>query len=124
MLIPDIKGEAHIAYECGNLYPHHNLYFVTTTEWDLRALQAVLLSEVSRLFVATYSTKMRGGFLRFQAQYLRRIRLPKWSDVPTDLQTRLREAAIERDLQACNFAAFDLYRLSTEERAALGGNGD
>ena len=25
LLIPDIKGEAHIVYEDGNLYPHHNL---------------------------------------------------------------------------------------------------
>ena len=124
LLIPDIKGEAHIAYEDGKLYPHHNLYFVTATEWDLRALQAVLLSEVSRLFVATYSTKMRGGFLRFQAQYLRRIRLPHWTDVSADLRHQLREAAISRDIQACNRAAFDLYQLSNEERAALGGSGE
>jgi hypothetical protein len=25
LLIPDIKGEAHVVYEPGNLYPHHNL---------------------------------------------------------------------------------------------------
>jgi len=74
LLIPDIKGESHIVFEGGELYPSHNLYYVTSDDWDLRALQAVLLSAVSRLFVATYSTKMRGGFLRFQAQYLRRIR--------------------------------------------------
>jgi hypothetical protein len=43
-------------------------------------LQAVLLSAVTRLFVATYSTKMRGGFLRFQAQYLRRIRIPRLAE--------------------------------------------
>lgn len=60
LLIPDIKGQAHIVYEGGELYPHHNLYYVTSDDWDLRALQAVLLSAVSRLFVATYSTKMRG----------------------------------------------------------------
>lgn len=71
LLIPDIKGEAHIVFEGGKLYPHHNLYYVTSDEWDLRALQAVLLSAVTRLFIACYSTKMRGDFLRFQAQYLR-----------------------------------------------------
>ena len=124
LLIPDIKGEAHIAFEAGKLYPHHNLYYVTTTKWDIRALQAILLSEISRLFVATYSTKMRGGFLRFQAQYLRRIRLPHWSDVPDELRVRLSAAAISRDTQACNRAAFDLYQLSNEERSALGGSGE
>lgn len=124
LLIPDIKGEAHIVFEAGKLYPHHNLYYVTSDDWELRALQAVLLSAVTRLFVATYSTKMRGGFLRFQAQYLRRIRIPRWVDVPEPLRRELAEAAITRDVQACNRAAFKLYGLSHEERSALGGNGE
>jgi hypothetical protein len=87
LLIPDIKGEAHIVYEDEGLYPHHNLYFITSQSWDLHALQAVLVSGIARLFVAVYSTKMRGGYLRFQAQYLRRIRVPKWSQVPAPLKT-------------------------------------
>lgn len=124
LLIPDIKGESHIVFEGGELYPSHNLYYVTSDDWDLRALQAVLLSAVSRLFVATYSTKMRGGFLRFQAQYLRRIRIPRWADVPEPLRRELAEAAIKRDVQACNRAVFRLYGLSHEERSALGGNGE
>ena len=33
LLIPDIKGTAQIVYEPGELYPHHNLYFVTANEW-------------------------------------------------------------------------------------------
>jgi hypothetical protein len=124
LLIPDIKGEAHIVFEEGELYPHHNLYYVTSDDWDLRALQAVLLSAVTRLFVATYSTKMRGGFLRFQAQYLRRIRIPYWAEVPEPLRRELREAAAKRDVQACNRAVFELYGLTHEERSVLGGNGE
>lgn len=123
LLVPDIKGEAHIVFEKGELYPHHNLYFITSQTWDLRALQAVMLSAISRLFVATYSTKMRGGFLRFQAQYLRRIRLPRWSDVPESLRQELAAAAEKRDLDACNQAVFKLYDLSPEEVSAIGGNG-
>jgi hypothetical protein len=124
LLIPDIKGEAHVVYEDGRLYPHHNLYFITSDTWDLRALQAVLLSGIARLFVAVYSTKMRGGFLRFQAQYLRRIRLPRWADVPLGLQRRLVAAAERGDLAECNLAAFAIYGLSKIEESALGGNGD
>ena len=123
LLIPDIKDEAHIVFEEGALYPHHNLYYVISDEWDLRALQAVLLSAVTRLFVAAYSTKMRGGFLRFQAQYLRRIRIPRWADIPQPLRHALAEAAEERDVPACNRAVFRLYDLSQEERSALGGHG-
>jgi hypothetical protein len=124
LLIPDIKGEAHIVFESGKLYPHHNLYYVTSEAWDLPALQAVLLSGVTRLFVATYSTKMHGGFLRFQAQYLRRIRIPYWQDVSEALRKELIEAAKSRDVQACNRAPFKLYGLSHEERTAIGGNGE
>ena len=126
LLIPDIKGEAHVVFESGalSLYPHHNLYYVVSDDWDMRALQAVLLSSLTRLFVATYSTKMRGGFLRFQAQYLRRIRLPRWADVSEALRAELSDAAIKRDLQACNRAAFKLYGLSQDERSVVGGNGD
>lgn len=124
LLVPDIKGESHIVYEDGSLYPHHNLYFITSDEWDLRALQAVLLSAIARLFVATYSTKMRGGFLRFQAQYLRRIRIPSWKDVPANLQRELKTAAETQDLAACNRAAFKLYGLTAEEKSALGGTVD
>jgi len=124
LLIPDIKGDAHIVFEGGHLYPHHNLYYVTSAEWDLRALQAVLLSALTRLFVSTYSTKMHGGFLRFQAQYLRRIRIPRWADVPEALREDLVGAATKRDFQACNRAVFKLYGLSQVEQFNLEGNGE
>lgn len=123
LLIPDIKGEAHIVYENDGLYPHHNLYYITSETWDLRALQAVLLSGIARLFVAVYSTKMRGGYLRFQAQYLRRIRVPALDAVPKRLRDRLIVAAEARDAAACNQVVFELYGLSPDERSALGGNG-
>lgn len=119
LLIPDIKGRAQVVFEPGGFYPHHNLYFVTSHSWDLRALQAVLLSAVSHLFVAAYSTRMRGGYLRFQAQYLRRIRIPYWADLPRHLRWELAQAALEGNLEACNRAAFQVYGLTEEEKALL-----
>ncbi len=124
LLIPDIKGEAHVVHENGVLYPHHNLYFITSETWDLKALQAVLLSGIARLFVAIYSTRMHGGFLRFQAQYLRRIRVPYWREVPDSIKQALIEAADRGDRAVCNRAVFELYGLDQAERAALGGNAE
>jgi hypothetical protein len=124
LLIPDIKGEAHIVYENGRLYPHHNLYYITSSEWDLKALQAVLRSGIARLFVSIYSTQMRGGYLRFQAQYLRRIRLPRWNDVAEKIKKKLLKAAKEGDVSSCNEAAFELYRLSSADQAVLGRIGE
>lgn len=122
LLIPVIKDAAQVVYEEGRLYPHHNLYYITSEDWDLRALQAVLMSGIARLFVSMYSTKMRGGYLRFQAQYLRRIRLPRWQDIPDSLRIELTFAAQRQDFAACNGATFELYDLSKEERSLVEEN--
>ncbi len=122
LLIPDIKGEPHIVYEDGYLYPHHNLYYITSDRWNLRALQAILLSGIAQLFVASYSTRMRGGYLRFQAQYLRRIRLPHCSTVSDNQMHNLAAAAEAGDIDACNLAVFELYNLNANERATLSDN--
>ncbi|MEI6777829.1 MAG: Eco57I restriction-modification methylase domain-containing protein [Chloroflexales bacterium] len=119
LLIPDIKGMAQIVYEPGRLYPHHNLYYIVSDTWNLRALQAVLRAGIAQLFVSTYAPRMRGGFLRFQAQYLRRIRIPHWNDVPTVLQTALVTAGERGDLPACISAVAQLYGLSEDEDVAI-----
>jgi hypothetical protein len=119
LLIPDIKGEANVVYDKGNYYPHHNLYYVTSTEWDLRALQAVLRSHLSQLFIVSYSLRMQGGFLRYQAQYLRRIRLPKWDEVSHMMRGKLISAASSGDPGACNSATAELYQLDAAELSLL-----
>ena len=127
LLIPDIKGEANIVLDEGGFYPHHNLYHITSgpsaqTEdgcWPLLALQRVLMSGIARLFVRAYSTKMRGGCLRFQAQYLRRIRLPHWKNIPPDVRkilTRKNGGATPDMIQQAVAAA---YGLSASERSHL-----
>src|SRR3989338_380456 len=115
LLIPDIKDDSQIVYDEGRYYPHHNLYYVTSEEWDIRALQGVLLSGITRLFVETYSTRMRGGYLRFQAQHLRRIRVPRWDSVSPELRRGLRKAAIDSDISVCNTMVARLYNLSSSE---------
>lgn len=108
LLIPDIKGEATVAYDPGGFYPHHNLYWVTSTTWDLRALATVLRSSVALLFVSSYSVRMAGGFLRFQAQYLRRIRIPAWSSLSPEVRGAL-IAARPGDRPAIDDAVFAAY---------------
>lgn len=119
LLIPDIKGAPHVVYDEGHYYPHHNLYFVTSSTWDLQALQTLLRSSVTKFFVANYSVKMRGGYLRFQAQNLRRIRLPRWEDVSALQREQLRQTALQPDSGACDQIVFDLYHMSEAERRVL-----
>ena len=118
LLIPDIKGQAHIVYECGKLYPHHNLYFITSDEWDLYALQAVLLSGIARLFVCR---SIRPGCAAATCDFRRNIYAV--SDYLTgrtwmkSSKSALGEAANSRDIAACNAAVFKFYGLSKDERA-------
>lgn len=119
LLIPDIKGEPHVVYDEGHYYPHHNLYVVTSSTWDLQALQALLRSCVTKFFIANYSVKMRGGYLRFQAQNMRRIHLPRFDQISAEQREQLRQAARQPDVRACDQIAFDLYRMSEAERRIL-----
>lgn len=121
LLIPDIKGDASIVYEEGKLYPHHNLYYITSDEWDVHALQAVMRSGIARLFVSLYCTRMRGGYLRFQAQYLRKIRLPKWPEVSADLRQRLADYAETNNRHALNEIVSELYGLTPAELKLIEG---
>ncbi|MEX2552861.1 MAG: N-6 DNA methylase, partial [Actinomycetota bacterium] len=82
LVLPDLKAAAHPVLDEGNTYPHHNLYFVVSKVWDLEVLGGLLLSDVANLMVGAYCVKMRGGCYRFQAQYLRRVRVPASQSIP------------------------------------------
>ena len=97
LVIPDLKAYIQPVLDRGEHYPHHGLYFVTSDEWDLEVLGGLLLSDIAELFVATYCVKMRGGCYRFQAQYLRRIRVPHLADLDSGLATELAAAFRTRD---------------------------
>lgn len=121
LLIPDIKGDASVVYEEGKLYPHHNLYYIISDEWDVRALQAVMRSGIARLFVGLYCTRMRGGYLRFQAQYLRKIRIPHWSSVSPEIQDRIAQVSETNDPHMRNKIVSELYGLSADELELIEG---
>jgi len=108
LLIPDIAGANEVAFDEGKFHPHHNLYFVTSDNWDLEVLGGLLSSRVALFFVWSYAVKMRGGYLRFQAQYLRRIRLPAPDSLSTSLRAQIKKAFRKRD-----FAGLDDLALTT-----------
>lgn len=112
LYFPDMKAEANPVLDRGETYPHHNLYFIVSDVWDLDVLGGLLLSEVAKMFVASYCVKMRGGTLRFQAQYLRRIHVPDPAAIPLDVQSRLRNAFAARDRNAATDAAQVAYGIA------------
>lgn len=109
LLFQDMKMRIEPVLDEGDYYPHHNLYWLVSEEWDLEVLGGLLLSRVAEFFVSSYAVRMRGGTLRFQAQYLRRIRVPRSSDVPPRLRSRLQQAFRDRDAEAATAAALEAY---------------
>src|SRR3546814_10491495 len=67
------------------------------------------------MIIATYCTRMAGGFLRFQAQYLRRLRLPRWERVSEANRAALRAADGFDDMDVVDAPVFALFGLSEEE---------
>ena len=111
LYFPDMKSQANPVLDRGETYPHHNLYFIVSDTWDLEVLGGLLLSKVAEMFVASYCVKMRGGTLRFQAQYLRRIRVPDFDCLDEHLRSRLRRAFQHRDRDAATAASLEAYRI-------------
>ena len=115
LLIPDIKATNLVVYEGGELYPHHNLYFVTSDYWDLQALQAILRSSLAKFCVWMNGVKMRAGWFRFQAQYLRRIPLPHLMEIKGKNIARLRAVAEDASIDAIDAVVADVYGLSAHD---------
>lgn len=119
LLVPDIKGDGVFVYDHGQFYPHHNLYYLTSSDWDLKALQTVLRSSLSLAFIAQYCTRMSGGFLRFQAQYLRRIRIPAWGDIDAVQRQALCAVEAGDPVELIDALVLPLYGLNSGQMVAV-----
>ena len=46
LYFPDMKLASNPVLDKGETYPHHNLYYLTSEDWDLEVLGGLLLSSV------------------------------------------------------------------------------
>jgi adenine-specific DNA-methyltransferase len=123
LLFPDMKLTIHPVLDEVGLYPHHNLYYIVSDTWDLRVLGGLLLSRVAQSFIEAYAVRMRGGTLRFQAQYLRRIRVPRPETISETYRTMLADAFDKRDTQAATEAALRVYGIDDPAGELTRGSG-
>ena len=115
LLLQDMKSTIHPVLETGGHYPHHNLYYVTSEVWDMEVLGGLLLSRIAQSFIEAYGVRMRGGTLRFQAQYLKRIRVPDPTTMKDSTKEQLRTAFRTRDVTLSTNAAAAAYGIDPEE---------
>lgn len=118
LLLQDMKEQITPVLETGGHYPHHNLYWITADRWDLKVLGGLLLSSVAQSFIEAYGVRMRGGTLRFQSQYLRKIRVPDPKSIGPELAAQLAAAFEAGDRDAANRASLIAYGLVADTFAA------
>ena len=111
LIIPDIQSGGVVGFDDGKYYPHHNVYWVTSDGWDLRVLQALLRSQIVLDQIRAFSVQMRGGSVRYQAQVLRKLRLPMSTEIPTEIRTKLAAVSGESDPKAFEELAAAAYGL-------------
>lgn len=120
LLIPDISNNPIVFYDSGNYHPNNSLYYICSEDWNLYALRAILLSGITKLFISSYSTKIAKGYLRFQAQHLRKLRLPVWDNVSSSLKEQLISAGKENNSASYTYLASEVYGLNRKEKVTLG----
>ena len=82
ILLPDIQRGGNVALdERGEFYPHHNVYWITSEAWNMRALCALMRSSFVTDQIRQVSVQMRGGSIRYQAQNLRHVHIPAWDSL-------------------------------------------
>jgi hypothetical protein len=103
LLLPDITKSQRVVFDDGKYYPHRNLYYITGASIEqLKLLGAILCSDFVFKQVKSVSTIMHGGFVRWQSQNLRRIRIPIPDEMPLQVKTQLTKAYEEGNIAEIN----------------------
>jgi hypothetical protein len=115
LMMRDLGMAANPVLVPAGYYPHHNIYWVSSTMWDLEVLGGLLLARTAQAFIEAFCVRMRGGTLRFQAQYLRQIRVPDPNSLTEEHMTELRRAFLDRDANRATRAACSVLDIDPDE---------
>ena len=110
LVVPDIQPGGVIGYDSGEFYPHHNVYHIISSGWDLRALQGLLRSSFVSRQIAAHSVQMRGGSLRYQAGTMRKVRVPHADRIDSGHVEMLRNHATDSDLSVIDSIVDEILR--------------
>lgn len=100
ILLPDISGNKRIFVDEGNFYPLHNVYYISNgTVRNLKMLAAILMSSPIRKQLDSITNHMNGGYVRWQSQYLKKLRIPILADIAESDSAELLSSYEENDLE-------------------------
>lgn len=127
IIYPDIAKQPAFAYDESRSYITNTLYVIPTKD---KYLLGILNSNVTNFFYNQISSQVRGDYLRFIAQYVSQIPIPKIPNpkplerlVNEILETKQKDSmadvsALEREIDEL---VYDLYGLTSAEIALLEG---
>lgn len=102
LLLPDLAGSKYLLIDEGKYYPHHNLYYITGPNKDsLKVLASILMSNFSKNQISQIGIRMNGGLPRYQAQSLKKLRIPNLSQLGASYDILIK-AYDNRDFNAMN----------------------
>ena len=105
ILLPDMSGNTFVFVDSGAFYPLHNIYYIVgSSSVQLRLLAAFLMSDFVRNQLAAVTNQMNGGFLRWQSQHLRKLRLPNLNTLPLANVQQILAHYERREISRLNYA--------------------
>ncbi|MEB3120511.1 MAG: TaqI-like C-terminal specificity domain-containing protein [Snowella sp.] len=123
IIYPDIAQKAEFAYDLNNMYLANTLYLIPTEQ---KWLLGVLNCSLTFWFYTQLSPQIRGGFVRFIAQYVSQIPIPNASEEQKQTIETLVQKCLEAKGQNCqqwekeiDQIVYQLYDLTPAEIALI-----
>lgn len=89
VLVPDLARSNRFAADAGTYLPQHSAYYIIGHDLPADILAAVLNSEAVEFLVRSRAPRVKDGFSRYRAQFLKTLPVPK---IDEDTQLRMRHA--------------------------------
>lgn len=105
LIVADINTGLRPHLDLHGFVPMHTLYYLQSSLWDLKVLGGLLMSSSVERQLVSISTKLNGGRMRVSGQFLKRIRIPRESQLTVLAHTVLRLAFETNDQGLADAAA-------------------
>jgi len=91
ILVAGMARRARVALSRPDEVPGNAIYVLSTRSWPPAALFVLLRSGLLDLYAAGFASTFAGGTKRFDGTFLRQVRLPLWSPLNRNLQSKMAE---------------------------------
>ncbi|WP_157782097.1 Eco57I restriction-modification methylase domain-containing protein [Piscinibacter gummiphilus] len=114
LLIAGMSKVARVSISAGGAQHSNALYAMTSREWPLAALFALMRAGTLDFFAAVLAPRFAGNVKRFDGNVLRQVRIPAWNSLEASLQKRLLDWDVATDKRDAALV-LDVYQLPEKQ---------